>query len=469
MAAQPSFDFVVLGGGPAGLAAAQRAVELGRRTALVAPRPLGGACVNWGCLPVRYLRQAAAVRAQGALAPFPGLGLAPGLPDWVALQEGKAAFLARIAAERYEQSVRQRIGLHWFPSSGRFLGPHEVAADGQVLRAEQVLVATGRRSWLAPELKAVDALTPAEALLLNELPRSVIVLGSDGQSLEVAQLLARFGSSVMVVETAERFAPEQEVRVAQALEAALSDEGIEVWTGVSLEGLRRDGREVVVTLWDAEEELRIELRGEACVAAGEPRGNTDGLGLTEVGCALDEAGFLRVDETFRTSVEGVWAAGDVVGGPFLASVAGRMGTLAAENALRGAQRTLDLALVPRVIWTDPEVARVGLGEAEAWQQGYRVKSVFWDLARLPAAAAMGYKHGVLMLVAEMNTEELLGAHLVAPGAAELVHALALAIRGKLTFQELGELLYATPTVAEGVRMAIQTLQRSPDLVSCCPS
>ncbi len=454
------YTFAILGGGPAGLAAAQHAKAIGGRIAVIAPPPLGGTCLNWGCYPVHYLREAAKrwrESPQGQL-------------DWPAVLAAKEARLAGLQ-EQDARSLGGHFALKWFPESGRFVGPHQVAVGDEVLTVENVLVATGARPAFTPEQEAVGAISPAAALALPTLPRSVLVLGSEGRCLEAAQILARFGVQVAVVETGERLAPEQERDVSQTLATVLESDGVEVWTGVRLVALRREGAECVAVLEEDDEErettLRSELRAEVVVAGGR-RGNTEGLGLEVIGLAPDGDGYLAVEEQMRTAVDWVWAGGDVVGGPFLSSVAAHDGVLVAENVYRKTDRQRDLSLMPSVINTEPQVARVGLGEAEAWEVGFKAKSIVLPLSALPAAIVDGKAEGMVKLVAEGGSELLLGAHIVAAHADELINAAALALRGRLTLLDLQDMLFASPTMSAAFRPAARAFFRpGGEVVPCC--
>ena len=454
------YTIAILGGGPAGLSAAQHAKAIGGRIAAIAPPPLGGTCLNWGCYPVHYLREAARLWRESP----------NGQLDWPAVLAAKEARLALLR----EQDARVLSGyfaMKWFPESGRFVGPHQVAVGDEVLTVANVLVATGARPAFTPEQEAVGAISPAAALALPSLPRSMLVLGSEGRCLEAAQILARFGVQVAVVETGERLAPEQERDVSQALTALLESDGVEVWTGVRLVALRREGAECVAILEEEDKErettFRSELRAEVVVAGGR-RGNTEALGLEAIGLSADADGYLPVDSQLRTAVDWVWGGGDVVGGPFLSSVAAQDGVVVVENVYRKADRQRDLSLVPTVINTDPRVARVGLGEAEAWEVGFKAKSIALPLSSFPAAIAEGNAQGMVKLVAEGGTELLLGAHIVAPHADELINAAALALRGRLTLLDLQEMLFASPTLSAAFRPTARAFFRpGGDVVPCC--
>jgi mercuric reductase len=461
------FDLLIIGGGSAAFAAAIRAAELGARVALVEAGTLGGTCVNVGCVPSKFLIRALEVYHRAGAHGFRGVSTARGALHWAALIAQKEALVADLRREKYEEVLAAYPQITRIQGRARLAEGGAVVVNGTTYAPGRVILATGARPWAPPIPGLAEAgyLTSTEALSLRELPRSMIVVGANAVGLELAQVFARAGVAVTVLEALPRIVPFEEPEISEALQRALEEEGMVFHTGVKIiRAARSDGRYEVS--FEKDGETRIVSAEQLLMATGR-RPNTQDLGLEAAGVAVGPRGEIRVNPYMQTSNPSIYAAGDCADLPMFVYVAAASGTVAAENALLGNHRTLDLTAVPRVTFTDPEVASVGWTEAQARERGETPKAVLLPLEAVPRARIAFETRGVIKLVADANTDRLLGVHLVMPQAGEAIAAGVIALQAGYTVQDLGRTLFPYLTWSEGLRLGAQSFTRDVARLSCC--
>jgi mercuric reductase len=461
------FDLLIIGGGSAAFAAAIRAAELGARVALVEAGTLGGTCVNVGCVPSKFLIRALEVYHRAGAHGFRGVSTARGALHWAALIAQKEALVADLRREKYEEVLAAYPQITRIQGRARLAEGGAVVVNGTTYAPGRVILATGARPWAPPIPGLAEAgyLTSTEALSLRELPRSMIVVGANAVGLELAQVFARAGVAVTVLEALPRIVPFEEPEISEALQRALEEEGMVFHTGVKIiRAARSDGRYEVS--FEKDGETRIVSAEQLLMATGR-RPNTQDLGLEAAGVTVGPRGEIRVNPYMQTSNPSIYAAGDCADLPMFVYVAAASGTVAAENALLGNHRTLDLTAVPRVTFTDPEVASVGWTEAQARERGETPKAVLLPLEAVPRARIAFETRGVIKLVADANTDRLLGVHLVMPQAGEAIAAGVIALQAGYTVQDLGRTLFPYLTWSEGLRLGAQSFTRDVARLSCC--
>jgi mercuric reductase len=463
------YDLLILGTGGAGVAAAIRAAESGARVGIVEAGVIGGTCVNVGCVPSKTLIRAAEAHYRAGHPAFAGVGTRAEGIDWAALVRQKDELVAELRQKKYIDVLssygdsisllRARAGLR---ADGAV-----VLDDGRVLRAGAVLVATGASARILPipGIEGTPVLTSTSLMALEALPESLLVLGGRAIALELAQTMSRLGSRVTIVQRSPALVPDHEPEISAAIEKNLSAEGIAIHTGAEALSIRREGGETVLTAIVGGRER--EFRAERVLMATGRVANTEGLGLKEAGVELDREGFIVVDESMRTSNPRIYAAGDVTNRPKLVYLAAAGGSLAAANALSGARTSLDLSVVPEVIFTDPQIASVGLTERKALERGHEVKTSVLPLEYLPRALAARDTRGLVKLVADAKTNKLLGAQVVAPEGGETIQIATLAIKFGIGVPELVGTLFPYLTLGEGVKLAAQTFDKDLAKLSCC--
>lgn len=458
-------DLLIVGGGSAAFAAAIAAAELGATVTMVERGTLGGTCVNVGCVPSKTMIRAAEAVHRAVHANFAGIRTqaAPVALDEVVAQ--KDALAASLRQTKYRDVLASYPTVRLVTGNAH-LTVQGVTVAGQPIRAGKVLLAVGAHPWAPPipGLSETDFLTSTEALALTAIPRRLIVIGGSAVGLELAQMLSRVGSRVTVLEALPRIVPAEEAEIGEALAGYLRDEGMTISTGVTVVGVAGGPGNYRVRIRDTAGEKSLEAE-QLLVATGR-RANTAGLGLDDAGVRVGTKGEVAVNQYLESSRPGIYAAGDVIGDPMLVYVAAYAGKLAAANALQGNHRRYDLSALPRVTFTDPAVASVGLTEAQAREHGGGVRAVKLPMSYVPRALAARDTRGLIQLVANA-AGDLLGAHILAPEAGEMIEAAALALRFRIRVEELANMFHPYLTNAEGLKLAAQAFAKDVKRLSCC--
>jgi mercuric reductase len=462
------YDLAIIGSGAAAFAAAIAARERGARVVMVEQGTVGGTCVNVGCVPSKALLRAAEVYHLAGHHPFAGIETRAGGVDLRALVAQKDELLATLRQEKYLDLV-PAYGWELRQGHAEFLDERALTVDGEPLTARAYLIATGAAPFIPPIAGLAESgyLTSTTALELQELPVSMAVIGGNAIGLELGQAFARLGTRVTVLEVLDRIAPFEEPEVSAALAEALAAEGMTIVTGARVTHVERlpgrPERRVGFRRNGVDEVLEVD---EVLVATGR-RPNTAGLGLERAGITTDHRGAVVVDATLRTTNPRVWAAGDVTPAPQFVYLAAYQGKLAAENALTGAGRTVDLTALPRITFTSPSVAAVGLTEAEARAAGYAVRTSALPLHAVTRAVVNRDERGLFKLVAEADSGRILGVHILAENAGDVIYAAELAVKFRLTVDDLVATFGPYLTTAEGLRLAAQAFARDVSRLSCC--
>lgn len=465
------YDVVIVGTGGAGTAAAIRASELGANVAIVEGADVvGGTCVNVGCIPSKNLIEAAH-HVHVARTGFPGIAPCDPQVVWQEVLRQKQEIVETLRQEKYLDVLASYEGVTLLRGTAKLLGEGRLRVAEREVRAPKIIIATGTSPVMPPIPGLADsgALDSTTIMEMEQLPESLIVIGGGAIGLEIGQAFSRFGVRVVVVEALDRIVPNEDPEVSQALEAALVAEGVEVHTSVRVTEVSRDGEAVVVRVQDGS--LVGEIRASAVLVATGRAPNTGDLGLREAGVETDEKGFIRVDSLMRTTHPDVFAAGDVTGGPGYVYVAAYGGGIAAQAALAETSGEeaikADFSTTPRVTFTDPQVAAVGLTEDEARAAGTIPKVTVLPLEYLPRAVVSHRRRGLIKLVADAQSDVLLGAHVVAPNAGDIIGEAALAIRFGLRVQEVVSTMHPYLTWGEGLKLAGQTFTKDVAKLSCC--
>lgn len=463
MSAPRRYDLVVLGGGTAGLVASFGAAGLGARVALIERRPqTGGDCLWTGCVPSKSLIAAAdlAHRMRTAAA----VGLEPHEPSIDFARVMRHVHGARATIEPNDSVERMRAsGVEVIIGEGRFLGPGRIGVGGRVLRFRRALVATGSSPVLPPVegLADADPLTNETVWDLTELPARLVVLGGGPIGCELGQAFARLGSRVTLIQSADALLAKEEPEAQRLIAERLAGEGVDVRLATTAARVERGGGAWrVVVRGDGGEGADESVPCDRILVAAGRRPDADGLGLEVVGVERDDAGAVRVDATLRTSAPGIFAAGDVTGTLPFTHVAGHHGRVVIANALFGARGRFRTDAVPWVTFTDPEVGRVGLTEAQARERhGGRVRVAHVGYDEVDRAITAGVAYGFAKLVAGPRGR-LVGATVAAPAGGEAINALVARVARGDSIADVSRQVHAYPTFAEGpARAADEHLRR----------
>jgi len=455
---EQKFDLVILGSGSTAFAASLKAAELGKTAAMTESRTLGGTCVNRGCLPSKNLIEAARIYWEAAHPRFPGLGGKTLDLDFKELIRGKDEIIRGYRDRKYESIVGDSDKIKVFRGHAALVDPHTVQVDGTRLVGDQVLVATGSKPTV-PKIAG-----------LEEVPYLTSDLLTSDEPIELAQAFQRLGTQVTVLQRSSRILSEYEPEVSIAIEEALRDEGVDIRTGVGITGARTDGEGVTVVVEGATVR-RGEVHAERLLVATGRAPNTDDIGLDRAGVAVDERGFVKVDDHLRTNVPHVWAAGDVIGantGSQMATPVGAHdGVIAAANALGNEGRKVDHAVVPRTIFTDPQVGVVGLTDAEANTKGFVCSCNTIPIHLVPRAGAVRDERGIIKMVMERDSGKVLGVSMVGRDAGEVIHEAAMGMRFGATVHDFIDMIHVYPTMAEALKIVALSFFKDVSKISCC--
>lgn len=471
-----TYDLVILGSGSTAFAAAIRAAELGKTAAMTESRTLGGTCVNRGCLPSKNLIEAARLYWEANHPRYPGLeGKGMDL-DFKELIRQKDEVIHDYRDKKYQSIVHESERIKVYAGHAAFAADGSVEVDGHRLVGQHYLVATGSRPTI-PAIEGLDKvsyltsdlLTSGESEELWDRPKSLVVVGGGYIALELGQMFQRFGTEVTILERSATILPGYEPEVSASITEILRDEGVNIVTGVTARSVRQDGAGVTV-LGEADGSER-EFEGERLLVASGRVANTQDLQLGRVVVRTDGQGFVVVDEHLRTSVPNVWAAGDVIGrhtGSHLATPVGAHdGVIAASNALNGEKRVVDHTVIPRTIFTDPQVAVVGLTDAEANERGFRCNCGTVPMRIVPRAGAIRDTRGLIKMVLDWDSKRVLGVSMVGRDAGEVIHEAAMALRFKASVYDFIDMVHVYPTMAEALKIAALSFFKDVEKLSCC--
>lgn len=460
-----TYDLAVIGAGSAGFSAAIAAAEIGARVALIGSGMIGGTCVNVGCVPSKTLIRATQnVQAARTAGRFGGIHASATVADWAATVAAKNALVASMRQAKYVDLLPGYETIDYIEGRAR-LTADGVLVDGEQIVAPRTIVATGSRP-AEPDIAGIGDvpwLDSTAALALERLPESLLVVGAGFIGCELAQMFARAGVEVTLV-CRTRLLPRAEPEISEGLARCFVEEGIDVHTGVAYRSIRRNGAGVVLETDGAHAGT---LRAETLVGAAGRLPNTQELGLAGLGIETGPDGGIAVNAHMRTTRPGVYAAGDVTGRDMYVYMAAHGGRVAARNALDGDALAYDDAAIPDVVFTDPQAASVGLTEDEARTQGRTVETSLLPLDLLPRALAARDTRGLIKLVADTDTDRLIGAHILAPEGGDSIQTAALAISQGLTVREIADMVFPYLTTVEGLKLAAQGFERDVTKLSCC--
>lgn len=470
------YDLAVIGSGGGAFAAAIRATALGKTVLMIERSTVGGTCVNTGCIPSKALLAAADARQVAAdSGRFPGIATSAAPVDMPALIGGKRDLVDGLRSQKYADLINE-YGWAFLRGEATFIGTPEEpalkvsAADGETrtVRASHYLVATGSAPWTAPieGLDAVDYLSSTSAMELGEVPESLLVLGGGYVALEQAQLFARLGSQVTML-VRSRLVSTEEPEASLALASVLTGEGIRVVRRADVTAVHTDKSSGEVIARANVAGRSEDFRAAKILVATGRRPVTDGLGLDRVGVDIGERGELVVTGGLASTNPRIWAAGDVTGHPEFVYVAAAHGALVAENAFTGAGREVDYRHLPRVAFSTPNLAAVGLTDLQANQAGIHCTCRVLPLEYVPRALVNRDTRGFIKIVAEVGTGRILGITAVAKDAGEIAAAGVYILEAGMTVEQVATMWAPYLTMAEGIKIAAQSFHTDVSKLSCC--
>jgi dihydrolipoamide dehydrogenase len=450
----------VLGAGPAGYVAAIRAAQLGASVTVIEDDEVGGTCLNWGCIPTKALVSSAEVLSKARKIQDFGLEISGEvLPNITKIIERKNKIVnTQVKGIR---ALFKSWGIRILDGRGIIISPSRIKVTlknrgEEDVETDKIIIATGSRPAQIPVFPFDEEriLSSNDALHMNDVPRSLLVVGAGVIGCEFAFIYREFGSEVTMVEMMPRAVSTEDEEISAMLERELKKKKIKLLTDVKVEKVEKGESSVSAFLSNG----ATIVAEKVLVSIGRSY-NSENIGLENIGVKTGQRGEIIVNDRMQTNVEGVYAVGDVVGGLMLAHVASKEGMIAAENALGGDVR-VDYSVVPAAIFTSPEIASVGMREKQALETGRRIKTGRFQFRALGKAHAMGEITGIVKLIADEESDRILGAHIIGPHASDLIHEAALAIAKGLTAKDIAHTIHAHPTLSEGIMEAAEDVNDS---------
>lgn len=462
------YDLVIIGSGSASFAGAIRAVELGKKVAMIERSTLGGTCVNVGCVPSKTLIRAAEAKHHSLHTNFKGIVSKGTAFDFSTLIHEKDILVDSLRDAKYKNVLRSYDSIDFIEGEASFLSEHEVTVGNRIIEGDYFLIATGTSSYAppVPGLDKVEYLTSTTAFELQKMPASMVIIGGRYIALELAQMFQRMGTKVTVLQRSDRILPTEDSDLTAALTGYLEDEGMSILTNVKMLHVSQKDHFSISFEKDGETgNLEVE---QLAIATGR-KPNTSGLNLEKIGVEINGDKTIVTNEYNQTTQPHIYAAGDVIGNPSFVYTAAYEGKLAVENGFGGNNKRRDYSVVPYVVFTDPQVAGVGLNEQTAKNEGIEVDVTKLTLGNVPRSLAARDTRGFIKLLKGKGTDYLIGASILAPEGSELLMEISMAIKYKIPVTEIAAMFHPYLTLGESVKLAAQTFNKDVKKLSCCAS
>ncbi|MDC3412965.1 mercury(II) reductase [Aquibacillus sp. 3ASR75-286] len=462
------YDLLIIGSGGAAFSAAIQAVEKDAKVLMVERGTTGGTCVNIGCVPSKTMLRAGEINHLASSNPFNGLNTSAGSVNLKELTGNKDELVNELRSEKYVNLIDE-YGFDFIQGEAKFVDEKSIEVNGETKTAKRIMIATGASPSVPniPGLKEIDYLTSTTLLELTEVPKRLAVIGSGYIAMELGQMIHNLGTEeVTLMQRSERLLKEYDPEISEAVANFLDEKGIHTITGITTyKRVEQNGSEKRIII-EKDGEEQVITADQVLVATGRTP-NTASLNLDAAGVEIGKKGEVVVDDYLQTTNPRVYAAGDVTLAPQFVYVAAYGGAVIADNALGVAKRKMDLRHVPAVTFTNPSIASIGLTEANAKEEGYNVKTSVLPLEAVPRALVNRETTGVFKLVADEKTNKIIGAHIVAENAGDIIYAATLAVKFGLTIEDLNETLCPYLTMAEGMKLAALTFDKDVSKLSCC--
>ena len=463
------YDLIIVGGGAGAFAAAIKANELNAKTAMINKGlPLGGTCVNVGCVPSKTLLYAGEVLHLAEHHGIPGIELEVKNFNFQKVVADELALVEKMRQEKYEGVLKNLENVKLIEGRAKFVSETEVEVNGERLTADKFIIASGSTANVPPieGIKEAGYITHIEALKLDRQPKELVVIGGGVLALEFAQLFTRFGIKVTMLHRSDAIFRAGDKDWVKRLIEVFSKEGIVVKTNAPIKSDRKEGNKKVITYEIDGKQEKISC-DEILLAAGKTA-NTGGLGLEQAKVEVSSGKSIIVNENFQTKNPNVFAVGDVAALPLrLETTAGREGTLAAENALKNTKNIIDYDTVPYTIFTDPQLAGVGLTEDEQMKRMKTCACRTVSFEHVPKAAILRRTEGLISMSIHPETSEIMGVHILSPLASELIAEAMMLVKNKNTIDDVINSLPMFPTLSEAIKLVAVSFRKDISKLSCC--
>jgi mercuric reductase len=464
-----TFDLIIIGGGAGAFGAAIRADELGAKTAMInAGLPLGGTCVNVGCVPSKTLLYAGEIMYLARNHGIPGIELEVKKFDFQKVVQDELRLVETLRKEKYSKVLKGLERVTFLEGKAKFVSPREVEVNDETIQGDKFIIAAGSTASvpLIAGIRDVGFVTHIEALKLEKQPKELIVIGAGPLGLEFSQMYSRFGTKVTLLKRSPSIYPISENELTERLAQIFVQEGISIKRGVQIGKTWAEGgkKNVSFTLDGKEERISAD---EILLASGKTP-NTVGMGLDKAGVRIGGSQAVVVNEFLQTSNPDVFAAGDVAELPLrLETTAGHEGTLAAENALTGSRKGIDYDAVPYTVFTDPQLAGVGLTEEEQMKRFGTCMCRTVPFTDVPKAVITKRTEGLIKMAIHPETRRITGIHILSPHAGELAAQAMMLVKNKNTIDDVVQSLPMFPTLSESIKLAALSFTKDISKLSCC--
>jgi len=447
-------DLAILGGGPGGYVAAIRASKLGVKTIVIEKEFLGGACLNWGCIPTKALYHTAEKIEDIQKSEVFGINVQGYSLDFTKAMDRKNKV---VSAQRQGLAFHfKKNNIELVKGTGKLLSANKIEVSLEngnraEVNAKNIIIATGSFAGSVPPfiLDGDGIIDNVGILSLNEIPGSLLVVGGGVVGCEFANIFASFGSKVTIIEILPRILSTEDVDVSKVISKAFAKKGIRVLTDTTAEEVKKTGKGFICRLKGGEE-----IAADKILVSVGRKPVSLGIGLENAGVKTDERGFIKVDSHLTTNIGSIYAVGDVIGSLQLAHVAAEEGKIAAEN-ISGKNREMDYRVIPWAVFTSPEIGTVGLNEEQARANGYNVCFGLFPFANSGKAYITGETEGFIKIITDEDSGEILGAQAVGPRCSDLIHEVAVAMKGEMVIDNLAETVHSHPTLSEAVMEAAE--------------
>ena len=442
------YDVAVLGGGPGGYVAAIRAAQLGNKVAIVESNDVGGVCLNWGCIPTKALLKNAQVFDYIKNSKKYGINIDSYEVNW-----SKVIKRSRDVSKRLSKGIEYLIKknkITYLPKRGVLFDKNTISLDNdETLKAAKIIIATGSTPKKIPIFK-VDkkvVITSREAMVLDEIPKDLVIIGAGAIGVEFAHLYSTFGSNVTLIEGLDRIVPNEDEDISKELESIFRKRKINVLTGCKVDKIDQNKKHATVYI-DGKDSIKAD---KVLIAVG-VTGNINNIGLEDLNIKTED-GFISVNEKMQTNIDSIYAIGDVCGPPLLAHVASFEGVLAAEHLSGETVDPMTYDNVPGCTYCQPEIASVGYTEKQALDKGYSVKVGKFPFSALGKALADGNRDGFVKIIYDEKYGELLGCHIIGDNATNIISEISIARNLETTFTEILKTIHPHPTLSEAIQEA----------------
>jgi len=456
---ETEYDLIILGGGAAAFSCALKASEKDVKIAMIEKGTIGGTCVNVGCVPTKNLLDVGEKLHECA-------SISDDF-DFKKTIENKDKIVSYQRNQKYTSVLESVPNVEYIAGHAKFKSNNEIEINGNTISAKNILIATGSSSMIPPiqGIDTVDYLTNIEALDLDSKPESMIIIGGRTLGLEFAQMFSRFGTKVTILQRNKRLIPNEEPEISDSLRQYLEEEGITIHTGVEIKSVKKqDDKTTVSFSIDGREQ---NTSAEKLLLATGRTPNTKELELENTDVKLSSKGEVIVNDEMRTSVSHIYGAGDVIGEPMLETVAAKEGNIVAINAFFDKSKKMDFGAVPHAIFTSPQVASVGISERESMEKFDSCSCRTLLMEDVPKALVVGKTKGLIKMVVHPQTQQILGVHILSDLAADIIHEATLAVKQKLTIDDIMDTVHVFPTMSESIKLVATSFRKNLKKLSCC--